>query len=436
MSRAEMGRMGGMPRHWWSALAHPWTWRMAWRDSRAQRKRLVLFSLSIVAGMAALVAIHALRASVEAGVEAQAKSLLGSDLHISSRQPIGDEVFKKVANRARRAARETAFSSMLYFSTAGSARLVQVRGVEGEYPFYGTVETEPADAWGRLPEGPGILLEPALLDQFGAQVGDKVKLGTLELPILGIVRKPPPRGNRFSGFAPEVYVRLGDLERTGLLSTRSLASYHVHLEVTSRRGGAAHQAGAPGQAVALRDAGEPPRIARESARKLAAIPRAHRAGGARAWRDGRGRRDPRAREPAGADGGDPALPRVPRRCRLCHLSRAGAGARARRRAGRRGARRGTARGGGGAPARRAADRHRVVSRLAGARADDRGGLRSLRGLRAAAAAAGARRAADRGAPRANGGGLRAPELGGVSPARRRCSWRPVSSAPSIASARW
>lgn len=225
--------MGGMPRHWWSALAHPWTWRMAWRDSRAQRKRLVLFSLSIVAGMAALVSIHALRASVEAGVEAQAKSLLGSDLHISSRQPIGDEVFKKVANRARRAARETAFSSMLYFSTAGSARLVQVRGVEGEYPFYGTVETEPAGAWGRLPEGPGILLEPALLEQFGAQVGDKVKLGTLELTILGIVRKPPPRGNRFSGFAPEVYVRLGDLERTGLLSTRSLASYHVHLEVTS-----------------------------------------------------------------------------------------------------------------------------------------------------------------------------------------------------------
>ena len=31
--------------------------KMAWRDSRASRKRLLLFSLSIVLGIAALVAI-------------------------------------------------------------------------------------------------------------------------------------------------------------------------------------------------------------------------------------------------------------------------------------------------------------------------------------------------------------------------------------------
>ena len=120
---------------------------------------------------------------------------------------------------------------MLYFPTADAARLVQVRGLEGDYPYYGKVETTPTDAWIRLPSEPGILLEPGLLDQFKAKVGDKVKLGSLELPILGVVNKPAPRSSRFSGFAPEAYVRLTALARTGLHGTTSLAFHHLHLEL-------------------------------------------------------------------------------------------------------------------------------------------------------------------------------------------------------------
>jgi len=220
-----------LPRNLWTALLHPWTWRMAWRDSRTQRGRLAIFSLAIVAGIAALVAIHSLKASVQTGIATQAKALLGSDLQISSRQPISEADAAKLTAQARRVSRETGFSSMLYFLKADAARLVQVRGLDGEYPFYGKVATTPADAWPRLRSEPGILLEPALLDQFGAKVGDKVKLGAIELPILGIVNKPAPRSSRFSGFAPEAYVRLDDLARTGLLGATSLAFHHLHLEL-------------------------------------------------------------------------------------------------------------------------------------------------------------------------------------------------------------
>ncbi len=213
------------------ALAHPWTWRMAWRDSRTQRGRLAIFSLAIVSGIAALVAIHSLKATVQTGIETQAKSLLGSDLQVSSRQPIAADAAANLAGRAKRISHETSFSSMLYFPTADAARLVQVRGLDGEYPFYGRVGTTPADAWQRLHSAPGILLEPALLDQFKAKIGDKVKLGSIELPILGVVTKPAPRSSRFSGFAPEAYVRLADLARTGLLGATSLAFHHLHLEL-------------------------------------------------------------------------------------------------------------------------------------------------------------------------------------------------------------
>jgi len=47
---------------------------MAWRDSRSQRGRLLVFSLAIVAGIAALAAIHSLKASVQKGIDTQAKA--------------------------------------------------------------------------------------------------------------------------------------------------------------------------------------------------------------------------------------------------------------------------------------------------------------------------------------------------------------------------
>ena len=216
------------------ALFHPWTWRMAWRDSRTQRLRLLIFSLAIVSGIAALVAIQSLKASVSTGIETQAKELLGSDLQVSSRSAIAEADITRLTELTSptRVARETAFPSMLKFPS-GDARLVQVRGMEGDYPFYGTVGTSPADAWPRLTNEGGVVLEPALLDQFGAKVGDEVQLGSLRLQILGVIDKAAPRASRFSGFAPEAYVRLADLRQSGLFGGNSMANHQVHLEIPS-----------------------------------------------------------------------------------------------------------------------------------------------------------------------------------------------------------
>ncbi len=221
----------GLPRSLWTALFHPWVWRMAWRDSRSQRLRLVIFSLAIVSGIAALTAIHSLKASVERGIASEAKALLGSDLRISSRREIREEDIGKLSGMASRISREVSFPSMMRFLPDGGARLMQVRGIGGEYPFYGGVETRPAEAWVKMREEGGVLVEPAILDQFSAKVGDEVQLGGIQLKILGVIDKPAPRGNRFSGFAPEAYVRLADIERSGLLGKNSMAAHQVHLEI-------------------------------------------------------------------------------------------------------------------------------------------------------------------------------------------------------------
>ena len=65
--------------------------RMAWRDSRASRRRLLLFSLSIVLGIAALVAIGSFNANLRRAIDGQARTLLGADLEVTSRAALSDE---------------------------------------------------------------------------------------------------------------------------------------------------------------------------------------------------------------------------------------------------------------------------------------------------------------------------------------------------------
>lgn len=219
-----------LPSNLLAALIHPWTWRMAWRDSRTQRLRLLIFSLAIVSGIAALVAIHSLKASVETGIKTQAKELLGSDLQVSSQQPISEEQIAKLSTMATRTTREITFPSMMSFPNGG-ARLVYVRALGGNYPFYGKIETHPAEAWQRLPQESGVLLAPALLEQFQVKVGDEIELGSLRLKILGTLHNAPPRASRFSALAPEVYVRLSDIQQSGLMGANSMVTHLIHLEI-------------------------------------------------------------------------------------------------------------------------------------------------------------------------------------------------------------
>ncbi|MSU52656.1 MAG: ABC transporter permease, partial [Opitutaceae bacterium] len=119
--------------------------KMAWRDSRASRKRLLLFSLSVVLGIAALVAIGSFTVNLKQAIDDQAKGLLGADLVVSSRAEFSAPVLEHLAALGGERSRTREFSSMLVFQSANDAtRLVQVRAVEANFPFFGDFETAPA----------------------------------------------------------------------------------------------------------------------------------------------------------------------------------------------------------------------------------------------------------------------------------------------------
>ena len=213
------------------ALFDPWVWRMAWRDSRRSRGRLLVFSTALTLGVAALVAIGSVGWNLQRAIHDQARTLVGADLVLKARGPLDAETESLIGSLgATDVARETRLASMTRFVNTGASRLTQVRAWAGDYPFYGAIETRPPEARRQFYAGQGALLEESLLLQYGAKVGDRIEIGGATFPILGAVVKLPGEANAFASIAPRVLIPRDRLP-VALTTKGSLVHYDTYLKL-------------------------------------------------------------------------------------------------------------------------------------------------------------------------------------------------------------
>jgi putative ABC transport system permease protein len=199
--------------------------QMAWRDSRSSRRRLLLFSISISLGVSALISIGLFRASLARAIDDQARSLLGADLVVESNRPFTAAQEEVLHSLGDTQAREVRFSTMAVFPKNGGTRLVSVRALSGNFPFYGKMETVPPEAAQTLHRGDVAVPEESLILQFSARPGDPIKIGEANFAIAGALKKIPGEASPAASFAPRVYIPLQDLARTNLLKPGSVARY-------------------------------------------------------------------------------------------------------------------------------------------------------------------------------------------------------------------
>src|ERR1043165_6064513 len=198
---------------------------MAWWDSRRNRSRLLLFVSSIILGIAAMVAIYSLGDNMQAEVDRQAASLLGADMMISSNKQINPAVQKMVDSLGDRRSEQRMFPSMIYFNKSNRTRLIQVRALTGEFPYYGELETVPASAGKEFRKGQAALVDQTMMLQYDAKVGDSIKIGTVNFVIAGTLINAPGQTGLSASVAPPVYIPLRYLEQTGLSQKGSRIGY-------------------------------------------------------------------------------------------------------------------------------------------------------------------------------------------------------------------
>lgn len=206
--------------------------KMAWRDSRASRSRLALVSLSVVLGIAALVGIASLGDNLQRTVELQTKSLLGSDLSVTSREAFTPATLDYLRKLGGELTTEVSLRSMITFPTRGDQRrLVLVRALSGGFPYYGELVTAPNGAMAKLATGRYAVLEETILVQFGLQPGDEVKIGAATFTVAGALQKIPGESAAIAMFSPRVYLSPESLAATGLLGKQSFAMHRVHVKL-------------------------------------------------------------------------------------------------------------------------------------------------------------------------------------------------------------
>src|SRR5437764_14167869 len=102
-------------------------WKMAWRDSRSSRRRLLLFSISITLGIAALVSIGSFRHSLAQAIDDQARSLIGADLVVESTRAFRPQDEELLHSLGEPQAREVRFATMASSQKSGGTRHARVR---------------------------------------------------------------------------------------------------------------------------------------------------------------------------------------------------------------------------------------------------------------------------------------------------------------------
>ncbi len=210
----------------------PFTWRLAYRDAKPQWKSLLLYTSAVIAGVAALVAILSFRSDVLLTVNDQSRELLGADIEFRSNQVYPEPVEAFIDSIGGSQASAIEFNSMVQLS-ANDSRLSQIRAIDGPFPIYGTIETNPLDAASRYQADGEALVEQSVMRQFGISVGDSIQVGRVKLAIAGELRNVPGESAAFSLVGPRVYVPQSIIEDSGLLQRGSRVTYKRYFQVES-----------------------------------------------------------------------------------------------------------------------------------------------------------------------------------------------------------
>jgi putative ABC transport system permease protein len=207
-------------------------WRTLWRDVRSGELRLLV--LAVTLAVAALTAVGFFADRLQAGLQRDARQLLGGDAVIASDRPAPAFFAEQARTLGLKMVNTQGFPTMARTTQeqGGNSKLVALKSVEPGYPLRGTLRIK--DALG-VPERPArgipapgsVWVDAQLLDALGIGVGDSLLLGERSLQVQAIIVIEPDRGAGFMNFSPRVMLNSQDLASTALVQPASRVNYRL-----------------------------------------------------------------------------------------------------------------------------------------------------------------------------------------------------------------
>ncbi len=207
--------------------------RLIVRELRGTRARVVPFLASLAIGVAAVVLVAGLGDSVARAIRMEARPLLGADVAARSSQPI-PAAFDAVAIAFPEVERADSVDLLTMVAvppaadgTPGRSLMAELKAVSSGWPFYGAPTVEPARPLTELLDPEGVVVEPALLERLGLDVGAAVRIGGAAFTVRGVVEKEPGRLPSGLSAGPRVLMSLDGLARAGLGDTGARVTHRA-----------------------------------------------------------------------------------------------------------------------------------------------------------------------------------------------------------------
>ena len=196
---------------------------------RELRSGEVLVLLAAVGlAVAALTAVGFLTDRIGKAVARQANEVLAADLRLRSQERVPPEWSELAISYGLETAETLSFPSVVFNGDENALATIKV--VSESYPLRGSVRISDAlFSEQRVVDGipaPGeAWADGALLARVGADVGDTLAVGDLDLKVTAVLTYRPDQSIGFASLAPSVLMNIDDIPRSGLIGEGSRVAY-------------------------------------------------------------------------------------------------------------------------------------------------------------------------------------------------------------------
>jgi putative ABC transport system permease protein len=215
------------------------TFRLAMRELRGGLRGFYIFIACIALGVTAIAAVGSIANSLAEGLAREGRVIIGGDVAFSLIQresSAAERAFLMSRGELSSAATMRAMAR----TADGRSALVELKAVDGAYPLYGTVVTEPAGdlalLLARRDGAFGVVADPALLTRLDLRPGARLMIGAAAIELRAALTGEPDKLAGGIGFGPRLLMSEDALRATGLLQPGSLVRWHYRLRVPASVG--------------------------------------------------------------------------------------------------------------------------------------------------------------------------------------------------------
>jgi putative ABC transport system permease protein len=200
------------------------------RELKSGEVRVLAAALALA--VAAMTAVGFFTDRVSQSVLARSSEVLAADLVLRSNRDIPEARDTLARELGLATARTLSFPSVVL--AGEESALADIEAVTDGYPLRGQLQVSSSfeadsESTTSVPLRGEAWADPRLLVRLGAEVGQSVRLGRLELTVTRLLDYRPDQGFSFAELAPTLLISYEDVEASGLVAPGSRVSYRLLL---------------------------------------------------------------------------------------------------------------------------------------------------------------------------------------------------------------